>query len=167
MNKKKHGYLLPIRKEWCDKIFHDQRKFFEYRTKFDPTFEGRIFVYESGKDGCHKVIGFFNTHTITKVVPGKLVDEPLDNLMDSLPDATVQETLSLGVECYAIPILAPATYDKPMTLEEFSRLYDLDKIWIQPPQSRARITYEHPSKSLAVSLVETTLEGVKPPFGNK
>lgn len=136
------GYLLPIRKEYCDQIFKDQRKFFEFRRHFDQTFKGRIFVYESGKDGCHKVIGFFDTERIGYVVPGKEVTEDFDRLLDAIPEDKVDEVLHCGERLYCIPIVKPQRFTKPRSLQEWSQIYKVDKMWTMPPRSRARIDFD-------------------------
>lgn len=137
------GYILPIKKQWCEQIFNDQRKYFEFRRHFDQSFKGRCFIYESGKDGCHKVIGFFDTERIAFVEPGKLVPEDFDRLLDSIPEEKVEEVLTIGETCYCIPILHPMRFTRPMTLSEFSEIYRLEKKFTAPPQSRARIYYDH------------------------
>lgn len=136
------GYLLPIKKQWCDQIFQDQRKFFEFRRHFDQSFKGRCFIYESGKEGCHKVIGFFDTERIAFVEPGKLVPEDFDRLLDSIPEEKVEEVLDYGEPIYCIPILHPMRFTRPRTLAEFSDIYRLEKKYTAPPQSRARICYD-------------------------
>lgn len=163
---RKNGYLLPIRAEWCAKIFDVQRKFFEYRKMFDATFKGRVFVYESGKDGCHKVKGFFDTERIAKVVPAELVPEDFDKLLDSVPEDIVDEVLSLGQPIYCVPIFHPVQFCDPLTLEEFSKRFNLDKIWTFPPHSRAKITYDDTDERLNKLKIKVAkqADGAKPPF---
>lgn len=159
------GYLLPIRKEYCDQIFKDQRKFFEFRRHFDQNFKGRIFVYESGKDGCHKVIGFFDTERIGYVVPGKEVTEDFDRLLDAIPEEKVEEFLNCGERLYCIPIIKPRRFEKAMSLEDWSMYYAVDKMWKQPPQSRARIQYNGVYDALTVPVPIIHYQGkIKAPY---
>lgn len=136
------GYLLPIKKKWCDQIFNDQRKFFEFRKHFDKDFKGRCFVYESGNDGCHKVIGYFYTERIGYVRPGKELDEDFDLILDSVPEEKVDEVLNLGEPLYCIPIIQPVRFIRPLMLKEWSLLYRIDKVWTRPPQSRAKVNFD-------------------------
>ena len=57
--------LMSIRKPIADTIFKSWTKRLEYRTRWNSDFKGRVYVYESGKDGG-KVAGFFDVGRVVK-----------------------------------------------------------------------------------------------------
>jgi len=116
--------LMSIRAEISRTIFQDRIKRIEYRKRFNADYKGRIYVYESGKDGG-KVAGFFDVDWVIKANREiELTDKELLNL-DKLDDHNFNEFFSLreyanGV-IYAIGIKNPCVFMEPMNLQDFAK----------------------------------------------
>lgn len=160
------NYFLPIKKQYCDQIFTKQTKFFEFRKHFDASFKGYCFVYESGTDGRHKVIGYFYTERIAKVEPGVLIPQDFDDLLDSLPDEKVEEVLTYGEPIYCIPIIHPIRFKVPLEIRKFCLLANTNEVFEKPPQSRKKIETLYINDLGAIEYVEReTYNGrLKAPF---
>lgn len=117
--------LMSIRKPIADTIFKSWTKRLEYRTRWNSDFKGRVYVYESGKDGG-KVAGFFDVVRVVKAYRTK--DISTDDLMflDTLDDHNFNEFFRIKETAarpyiYAIEITNPCRYETPMSLEEFGK----------------------------------------------
>ena len=86
-------------------------------------------------------------------MPGKEIEEDFDLILDSVPEEKVDEVLNLVETLYCIPIIKPLRFTKARTLQEWSQIYNVDKMWTRPPQSRAKIKYN--------PMVDCWTEGVK------
>ena len=117
--------LMSIRANISATIFKSWTKRLEYRSRWNSDFKGRVYVYESGKDGG-KVAGFFDVGRVIKAYRTK--DISTDDLLflDTLDDHNFNEFFSIKETAarpyiYAVEILNPCRFDKPMCLEEFSK----------------------------------------------
>lgn len=64
--------ILPIHKPYTDRIFNG-RKPFEFRNRI-PKLEkyDKVFVYETKKNGCGMVVGYFTVKSVEEIVHSKL-----------------------------------------------------------------------------------------------
>lgn len=125
--------LMSIRKPIADTIFKSWTKRLEYRTRWNSDFKGRVYVYESGKDGG-KVAGFFDVGHVFKVNADEdLNDEVLDWLenLEKTDEHSVTEFFRIKVNSgkshyYAIEIQNPRVFKPGISLEDFNKAYNVD-----------------------------------------
>ena len=116
--------LMSIRAEVCKTIFENWTKRLEYRTRFNKDFKGRIYVYESGKDGTHKVIGFFDAGHIVRDSADDGISEEDEKFLDTLDKDTLEFYESIVADkdvLYAIEIKNPCRYIEPIALRDFAK----------------------------------------------
>lgn len=128
--------LMSIRREWWLEIAAG-RKVIEYRTRFPVDYRGKVYVYESGKDSRHAVVGSFRVDCVivaNKENASRDEDwEILDRLnSDQLNDFFSRKYHAEGC-LYAIHVTDVVAYGAPMSLEDFGAR--LDKPVIRAPQS--------------------------------
>src|SRR5574344_268616 len=128
--------LMSIRREWWDEIAAG-RKVLEFRSRFPADYRGKVYVYESGKDSRHAVVGsFFVDYVIyaDKASASRTDDwDILDRLNDDqLNDFFERKYHSTG-RLYAIHVTDVVADGAPMSLEDFGAM--LDKPVIRAPQS--------------------------------
>lgn len=127
--KPKQLCLMSLRTENVGPMFDDRTKQYEFRTWFPWNFKGRIFVYESGPNSKHKVVGFFDTRQVFTLEYGKpwpkgfqpYVDKTCPQSLMELND--VSESLQPGKRICVIPVFAPRRMICEKTLAEFNRAY--------------------------------------------
>lgn len=76
----KKGYtsvLLPIKKEYVDKIISGEKGIEFRKSKFKESIE-RVFIYESGTKKKNKIVGMFEIEKIVSDTPENLYDEYRD-----------------------------------------------------------------------------------------
>lgn len=130
--------LMSIRSEICKTIFERWTKRLEYRTRFNKDFKGSIFVYESGKDGMHKVIGAFDAGYIVRDSADDGISEQDENFLATLDKKTLEQYDKIVVDkdvLYAIEIKNVRRFDTPMTLEQFSEYMNVQRKVQRAPQS--------------------------------
>ena len=122
--------LMSIRANISATIFKSWTKRLEYRTRWNSDFKGRVYVYESGKDGG-KVAGFFDVGRVVKAYRTK--DISTDDLLflDTLDDHNFNEFFSIKETAarpyiYAIEIKNPHVFKPSITLEEFNSAYKVN-----------------------------------------
>ena len=132
--------LMSIRKPIADTIFKTWTKRLEYRTRFNKDFKGRVYVYESGKDGG-KVAGFFD---VERVIYARhdAAPTPEDwNILDGLDQKNFDEFFMIKAHAkpsvYAIEIKNVHRYYTQRTLKDFFEFYkpDMKTEVNRPPQS--------------------------------
>lgn len=128
--------LMSIRKEWWKEIAAG-RKVLEFRTRFPSDYRGKVYVYESGKDSRHAVVGSFRVDYVIdadKEGASRHEDwEILDRLnSDQLNDYFNRKYHAEG-RLYAIHVTDVIADGVPMSLKEFSALCDNPVIRV--PQS--------------------------------
>lgn len=128
--------LMSIRKEWWKDIAAG-RKVLEFRSRFPADYRGKVYVYESGKDSRHAVVGSFRVDYVIvadKARASRTEDwDILDRLNDDqLNDFFERKYHSTG-RLYAIHLTDVVADGAPMSLDDFGAL--LDRPVIQPPQS--------------------------------
>lgn len=124
---------MSIRANISATIFKSWTKRLEYRTRWNSDFKGRVYVYESGKDGG-KVAGFFDVGHVFKVnADENLNDEVLDWLenLEKTDKHSVTEFFRIKVNSckshyYAIEIKNPHVFKPSITLEEFNSAYKVN-----------------------------------------
>lgn len=122
--------LMSIRANICATIFKSWTKRLEYRSRWNSDFKGRVYVYESGKDGG-KVAGFFDVGRVIKAYRTK--DISTDDLMflDTLDDHNFNEFFRIKETAarpyiYAIEIQNPRVFKPGISLEDFNKAYNVD-----------------------------------------
>lgn len=64
--------IIPIHKQYSDRIF-DKSKPYEFRNRVPKLEKGnKVFVYETKKNGCGMVVGFFTVEAIEEIQHSKL-----------------------------------------------------------------------------------------------
>lgn len=129
--------LMSIRAEICKTIFHRWTKRLEYRTSFNKDFKGSIFVYESGADGSHKVIGAFDAGYIVRDSADDGISEQDENFLETLDKKTLEQYVKIVVDknvLYAIEIKNVRRFPCPMTIEDFCKAHATQKV-TRAPQS--------------------------------
>ncbi len=64
--------ILPIHKQYSDRIF-DGSKPYEFRNRVPKIQKGdKVFVYETKKNGCGMIVGYFIVDGVEKIVHQKL-----------------------------------------------------------------------------------------------
>ena len=118
--------LMSIRKPIADTIFKTWTKRLEYRTRWNKDFKGRVYVYESGKDGG-KVAGYFDVERVIHAHYDKAVTAEDWNILDDLDQKNFDEFFMIKAHAtpsvYAIEIKNVHRYKYPKKLE------------FRPPQS--------------------------------
>ena len=129
--------LMSIRAEICKTIFHRWTKRLEYRTRFNKDFKGKIFVYESGADGSHKVIGAFDAGYIVRDSADEGISEQDEKFLETLDKKTLEQYEKIVADkdvLYAIEIKNVRRYREPLTLREFC-ISNANQTVTRPPQS--------------------------------
>lgn len=133
--------LMSIRGDYTPDIFETRVKFFEWRSWFEPKFTGRVYVYESGTDSQHKVVGFFDTAKVIRIYPNKKLAPSVYKLAEQLPVDVADELLEAPFDMapdeklFAIPILKPKRFLHPVSLRDFSNFYRTSPYFDKPPRS--------------------------------
>lgn len=131
--------LMSIRKIHVDDIRNGAKRI-EFRKKFTANYIGSVFVYESGADGRHEIVGTFRTEGAKIFIPGK---QSLDDMCDcfGLTDYTTFDVKVLARQkepIWCIPIIDWKEI-KHQTLQEFSKNYSLSTSITRPPMSWQKI----------------------------
>ena len=129
--------LMSIRAEICKTIFHRWTKRLEYRTRFNKDFKGTIYVYESGADGSHKVIGAFDAGHIVRDSANDGISEDDEKFLDTLDKKTLEQydmIVTVRELVYAIEIKNVRRFTRPMTIEDFCKAHATQKV-TRAPQS--------------------------------
>ena len=159
--------LMSIRANISATIFKSWTKRLEYRTRWNPDFKGRVYVYESGKDGG-KVAGFFDVERIITTGMEKVLTPDDWKILDDLDQKnfdTFFQAKNIYKNVYAIEIKNPHVFKPSITLEEFNSAY---KVNVQrAPQSWQYIEVNDmelfDERILGVPVeLETPPEGVTP-----
>ena len=129
---------MSIRADICKTIFKRWTKRLEYRSRFNKDFKGVVFVYESGADGTHKVIGSFTAGHIVCDRADEDLSEADEKFLQSLDEQTraqyhriVDDTAVM----YAIEITEVKRFTRPLSLREFSEFFGTSKNVERAPQS--------------------------------
>lgn len=77
MKKSYTSVLLPIKKEYVDKIISGEKGIEFRKSKFKESIE-RVFIYESGTKKKNKIVGMFEIEKIVSDTPENLYDEYRD-----------------------------------------------------------------------------------------
>ena len=129
--------LMSIRAEICTTIFRRWTKRLEYRTRFNKDFKGVIYVYESGADGSHKVVGSFEAGHIVRDSANDGISKDDEAFLDTLDKRTQAQYESIVAEkdvLYAIEIKNVKRFTRPFTLREFAEFFATQKVE-RAPQS--------------------------------
>ena len=128
--------LMTIRRGWWSEIAAG-RKVLEFRSRFPADYRGKVYVYESGKDSRHAVVGSFRVdYVIVADKASASRTEDWDILAglddDQLNDFFERKYHSTG-RLYAIHLTDVVADGAPMSLDDFGAL--LDRPVIRAPQS--------------------------------
>lgn len=128
--------LMTIRRGWWSEIAAG-RKVLEFRSRFPADYRGKVYVYESGKDSRHAVVGSFRVdYVIVADKASASRTEDWDILAglngDQLNDFFERKYHSTG-RLYAIHLTDVVADGAPMSLDDFGEL--LDRPVIRAPQS--------------------------------
>lgn len=114
--------LMSIRAEIARTIFEKWTKQIEYRKRFGD-FRGRVFAYESGKEGG-KVTGFFEVNNVITTKRHKALNAEEWDLLDRL-DQKNHEQFFLAKNCNEkmnmLFIERPHRFKQPVTLDDFCK----------------------------------------------
>ena len=128
--------LMSIRKEWWQEI-STGRKVLEFRTRFPADYRGKVYVYESGKDSRHAVVGSFRVDYVIDADKAKASSHEDWDIIDRLNSDQLNDFFSRKYHAegslYAIHVTDVVADDAPMSLEDLSAM--LDKPVIRAPQS--------------------------------
>lgn len=139
--------VLSLRAEHVPALLSGAKKA-EYRKRFPPSYEGRIFVYECSPRSRHKVVGVFETRGCAQVHPRLMRSATLrERLLDAcelagIPDAEFEELLEMSPDeptVTVIPVLRPRRLE-PTTPAEFTRIYDARPEFLRAPMSWTETT---------------------------
>lgn len=129
--------LMSVRKEWWQEIAAG-RKVLEYRSRFPADYRGKVYVFESGKDSRHAVVGSFRVDYVIDATLKERASRPEDwEILDQLNSDQLNDFFERKYHAegslYAIHVTEVIADGAQMRLEEFSSL--LDKPVIRAPQS--------------------------------
>ena len=128
--------LMSIRKEWWQEIAAG-RKVLEFRSRFPADYRGKVYVYESGKDSRHAVVGSFRVDYVIYADKAKASSHEDWEIIDRLNSDQLNDFFSRKYHAegslYAIHVTDVVADGAPMSLEDFGSL--LDKPVIRAPQS--------------------------------
>lgn len=117
--------LMSIKKPIADTIFREWTKRLEYRTRFNREYKGRVYVYESGKDGG-KVVGFFDVQRIFRARYDKAPTPEDWKIIEALDERNFDEFFRIKAHAtpsvYALEITNPCIFSRPKDLREFRGL---------------------------------------------
>ena len=120
--------LMSIKKPIADTIFKSWTKRLEYRTRWNKDFKGRVYVYESGKDGG-KVAGYFDVGGCIHAHHDNTVNADDWDILDSLDQKNFDEFWTIKAHStpsvYAIEIKRVFRFDNPMRLNEFMKFINV------------------------------------------
>ena len=135
--------LMSIRKPIADTIFNSWTKRLEYRTRWNKDFKGRVYVYESGKDGG-KVAGFFDVGGCIHAHRDNAVNADDWVILDRLDQKNFDEFWTIKAHAtpsvYAIEITNVHRFTRKLSLSEFCHCMLIDQL-NRPPQSWQYIEY--------------------------
>lgn len=128
--------LMSMRRDWWLEIAAGS-KVIEYRARFNPDYRGKVYVYESGKDSRHAVVGSFRVNYVIYADKEKASTPDEWEIIDRLNSDQLNDFFSRKYHAegslYAIHVTDVVAYGAPMSLEDFGEL--LDKPVIRAPQS--------------------------------
>lgn len=163
-NNNMKAVLMSIRAEICKTIFHRWTKRLEYRTRFNKDFKGSIFVYESGADGSHKVIGAFDAGYIVRDSADDGISEQDEKFLDTLDKKTLEQYEKIVADknvLYAIEIKNVRRFTRPMTIDDFCKAHATQKVTRAPQSWQYVDVIGEPAPTVPVT-PETQREGNDP-----
>lgn len=128
--------LMSIRKELWQEIAAG-RKVLEFRSRFPANYRGKVYVYESGKDSRHAVVGSFCVGHVIYADKSRASRQDDWDVLNRLNSDQLNDFFSRKYHAegslYAIHVTDVVADGAPMSLEDLSEL--LDKPVIRAPQS--------------------------------
>ena len=127
---------MSFRKNQLDLIRSGEKRL-EYRKRFNPAFGGIVYAYESGKGAAHKVVASFHTEQAAfyDIEATEDTQEVTKCLAKTSYTNYDQECLiDLSCSVWIIPII-DFKQEKPLSLEEFSKIHGVTPTIIKPPMS--------------------------------